>query len=467
MNNKVNIDFNSRAIDVINQLSALFRTVRLHDINNSAVSSSIGKLMSVINELIDLDNEMTLELRGDYFYLNDNRIKYEIKYLSNFNNLAGDFKKLDLGSITVFNKIANAEVRQLVETITGPSSSDDPFSLLVDKMSSVDCIRLEKIKVFANDESLDIRKTVKKNYFRAVSFTKEVMKQIKMGEKVNIKKSKRMMASLVDNIIEQEQIILGMTAMKDYDEYTFRHSLNVSILSAALGLQLGFNRKKLVDLGIVALFHDIGKMKVSDEILNKPTNLNDDEWKIIKMHPVWGISSVLKMRGLDDLTMRTAIAAFEHHMHYNLQGYPKLRVPLNQELFSRIISIADQYDAITSSRVYSRQAMAPDEALRVMMEGSGSTLDPLLLKYFINIVGVYPVGTVVMLDTNELGLVFENNKQSLTRPRVMIITDSKGDSIEEYVVSLMDRNAEGEFERSIIKTVDAGKYRINLAEYML
>ncbi len=266
MNNKVNIDFNSRAIDVINQLSALFRTVRLHDINNSAVSSSIGKLMSVINELIDLDNEMTLELRGDYFYLNDNRIKYEIKYLSNFNNLAGDFKKLDLGSITVFNKIANAEVRQLVETITGPSSSDDPFSLLVDKMSSVDCIRLEKIKVFANDESLDIRKTVKKNYFRAVSFTKEVMKQIKMGEKVNIKKSKRMMASLVDNIIEQEQIILGMTAMKDYDEYTFRHSLNVSILSAALGLQLGFNRKKLVDLGIVALFHDIGKMKVSDEI---------------------------------------------------------------------------------------------------------------------------------------------------------------------------------------------------------
>jgi HD-GYP domain-containing protein (c-di-GMP phosphodiesterase class II) len=424
-------------------------------------------IMAITNELVEMENEVELELRGDYFYLNDNRINYSIKFLANFDNLTKEFRKLGLGSITFLKEVSFADIKRLTESITSSYSSEDPYNAIVEKMTSIDSIMLGKIMEFTEDDSLDIREAVKKKYFSAVSFTRGIMNQIKSSEKVNLKKSKRMVSSLVEHVIEEEQLILGMTAIKDFDEYTFHHSVNVSILSIALGQRLGFSKKTLVDLGIVALFHDIGKMEVPDEILNKPFHLTNDEWKIMHMHPVWGIRSVLKMRGLDDLTIQAAITAFEHHMNYDLKGYPKMRNPIHQDLFSRIVSISDHFDAMTSSRVYSRTAMAPDEALRVMMEGAGSRLDPLLLKFFINLVGVFPIGTVVMLDSKELGLVYDNNKLSISRPRVMIITDNRGNRIKEYVVSLMEKNAEDAYKRSIIKTVDASTYKINLAEFLL
>ncbi len=467
MENNVCIDINSKATDLINKLAVLFRTVQIHDINNVAVVSSVNNLMELTNEMVEMEDQVELELRGDYFYLNDNRIKYSMKFLFNFEHLTKEFRLLGLGSITFFNKVSVADLTLLTEAIVRAYSSNEPYNSIVDEMISSDCIRLGKILEFVEDESLDIKEMVRKKYFSAVSFTQGVMKQIKSGEKVNLKKSKRMVATLVDHVMEQEQLVLGMTAIKDFDEYTFHHSVNVSILSIALGQRLGLSKKALVQLGIVALFHDVGKMDVPDEILNKPVSLTDDEWKIMHMHPEWGILSVLKMRGLDDLTILTALTAFEHHMNYDLKGYPQMRNALNQDLYSRIVSISDNYDAMTSSRVYSRTAMAPDEALRVMMDKAGSRLDPLLLKFFVNLVGVYPIGTMVMLDTNELGLVYDNNKQSISRPRVIIIADNKGNRINEYIVNLMEKNAEDAYKRSIIKTVDASKYKINLAEFLL
>ena len=467
MEHKVCIDFNSKATDLINKLAVLFRTVRLYDMHNVAVISSIKNIMTITNELVGMENEVELELRGDYFYLNDNRINYSIKFLANFDNLTKEFRKLGLGSITFLKKVSVDDMKRLTESITSSHSSEDPYTSIVEKMTSTDSIMLGKIMEFTEDDSLDIRESVKKKYFSAVSFTRGIMNQIKSSEKVNLKKSKRMVASLVEHVIEEEQLILGMTAIKDFDEYTFHHSVNVSILSIALGQRLGFSKKTLVDLGIVALFHDIGKMNVPDEILNKPLHLTNEEWKIMHMHPVWGFRSVLKMRGLDDLTIRAAITACEHHMNYDLRGYPKMRNPIHQDLYSRIVSITDHFDAMTSSRVYSRSEMAPDDALRVMMEGAGSRLDPLLMKFFINVVGVYPIGTVVMLDTNELGLVYDNNKLSISRPRVMIIADNNGNRIKEYVVSLLEKDTEDDYKRSIIKTVDAKTYKINLAEFLL
>jgi len=258
-----------------------------------------------------------------------------------------------------------------------------------------------------------------------------------------------------------------MTAIKDYDEYTYHHSVNVSILSVALGQRLGLNRRMLTELGMVALFHDLGKMEIPNEVLNKPSNFTDDEWKIIRKHPLWGLKAILKIKKFDELTIKSAIVAFEHHMNFDLSGYPKVRKPLELELYSRIVSLSDQYDAMTSARVYSRVPMSPDKALSIMMERAGTQLDPLLFKFFTNMVGVYPIGTLVMLDTKELGLVYESNQIFPSRPRVMIIVDSKGNRIKGATVDLTEKNEQEVFLRSISKTMDPNKYRINLAEYLL
>jgi HD-GYP domain-containing protein (c-di-GMP phosphodiesterase class II) len=293
------------------------------------------------------------------------------------------------------------------------------------------------------------------------------MTKIRSGEKINIKKAKRVVESMVDHILEQENLLVGMTAIKEYDEYTYHHSVNVSILSIALGQRLGLNKKILTELGLVALFHDMGKIDVPSELLNKATNFTEDEWRLIRMHPIWGVKAILKIRGVDTTSVRSSIVAFEHHLNYDLSGYPRVRKYGELDFYSRLVSLADQYDAMTSSRVYSRIPLSPDKALSIMMERAGSQLDPLLFKFFINMVGVFPIGTLVMLDTKELGLVYESNVVFADRPRVLIIIDSNGLRVSGPVVNLTEKDETGRYYRSIVKTLDPNKYKINLAEYLL
>jgi HD-GYP domain-containing protein (c-di-GMP phosphodiesterase class II) len=338
------------------------------------------------------------------------------------------------------------------------------MSDIMEESRSIGIDRLKKIK---EGEEVDARKIIKKTYFNAVSYSKGVMTKIKSGEKVNIKKSKRIVETMVDQLLAEEQLLLSMTAIKDYDEYTYHHSVNVSILSIALGQRLGLSKKVLTELGLTALFHDIGKIEIPYEILNKPTNFSDDEWRLIRKHPVWGVRAILKLRGFDNTTVRSSIVAFEHHMNYDFSGYPKVKKYTELDLYSKIVSLADQYDAMTSARVYSRIPMSPDKALSIMMERAGTQLDPVLFKFFINMVGVFPIGTLMLLNTKELGLVYESDVVFMDRPRVLIIIDNQGNRVKGPVVSLTEKDEKGKYLRSVIKTLDPNKYKINLAEYLL
>ncbi len=453
--------------DLVNQLSVVLRTSHIHDPNNIAVVSVIDKLVPMVNLLVEDERVVSLELRGEFFYINDYRIRYSLEYLLNFDFLIREFKKRELGSITFKDKIAAEQIKVFVRAFIASPFSETPYEVIEEKMANVNNVSVGKLRKIVEEDALEPRKMVKKTYFNAVSFTRGVINKIKGGEKVNIKKAKRVIETMVDHILEEEQLLLGMTAIKDYDEYTYHHSVNVSILSIALGQRLGLNRKTLTDLGMVALFHDIGKMDIPYEVLNKPSNFTDEEWKIIRKHPVWGVKALLKLKKLDPLTTKSAIVSFEHHMNFDLSGYPRASKRFDLDFFSKIVCLADQYDAMTSSRVYSRIPMAPDKALSIMMERSGSQLDPLLFKFFINMVGVFPIGTVVMLNTKELGLVCESNQLFPARPRVMIIIDAKGSRVKGHIVDLTEKNAQDAFVRSITRTMDPNKYKINLAEYLL
>lgn len=455
------------AKDIINQLAVIIRTAQIHDVGNVAVVSAIDRFVASINSLLMEYNVLTLELLGEFFYFNETRVRYAMEYLLNFDFLSREFKRRGLGSITFSGRILAEDIKAFLRAFIASPYSQSPYESLLEGISNIDSISIGPLKKIIEEGDFDIRSVVKKTYFNAVSFTKGVITKIKSGEKVSIKKAKRVVESMVDMILQEEELLLGMTAIKDYDEYTYHHSVNVSILSVALGQRLGLSRKALTELGLVALFHDIGKIEVPPEILNKPTNFNDDEWRVIQKHPLWGVRAVLKLKGLDNTSIRTAIVAFEHHLNYDLSGYPKITRPLNLDFYSRIVSLADQYDAMTSSRVYSRIPMAPDKALSVMMERAGTQLDPLLFKFFINMIGVYPIGTLVLLDTKELGLVYGANPVFQDRPRVLIIIDSNGQRVSGPIVDLTEKGEDGKYLRTIIKTMDPNKYRINLAEYLL
>ena len=161
-----------------------------------------------------------------------------------------------------------------------------------------------------------------------------------------------------------------------------------------------------MELGLAALFHDVGKTNIPKEVLNKPGKFDDDDWKIMKRHPFYGAREILLSKGVDETSIQSAIVALQHHMHCNLSGYPQVNEAPGIDIMTKIVSIADQYDAMTSSRVYSRIPRPPDGALRIMMENGGSQLDPTLMKLFVNLIGVYPIGSLVLLNTREMGLVY-------------------------------------------------------------
>lgn len=455
-----------KTIEIISNLAILLRTSQVHDINNIAVQNLAEKVKGLINEFLKDERLLQIDLVGEFFYANDTRLKYSIEHLLNFDFLSRELKKRNIGTIIFKEQIEPQDIKTFLRAFNASGFSKDPLKTMLDSLKGLKSITVDRLKRVKEGEALDMRKVVKKTYFNAVSFSKGLMNKIKAKETVNIKKAKRIVESMVDLILEEEQLFLGMTAIKDYDEYTYHHSVNVSVLAIALGQRLGLSKKALNELGLAALFHDIGKVEVPLEILNKPTAFTEDEWLIMKKHPVWGVKDLLSLKAPDPVIVRSAIVAFEHHLHFNYSGYPRVRQKQEQDLFSRIVTIADQYDAMTSSRVYSRVPLPPDKALSILIERSGTQVDPLLLKFFIHMVGVYPIGSMVLLNTNELGIVYQSNPAFPDRPRVRIIMDSSGKRIDT-TVDLTERDNEGRFIRNIVKTLDYTKYRINLAEYLM
>ncbi|PIP41980.1 MAG: hypothetical protein COX19_02170 [Desulfobacterales bacterium CG23_combo_of_CG06-09_8_20_14_all_51_8] len=453
-------------IALINQLAVVLRSAEVHHVKNIAVGKAINTFVDQVNEFAADEGDFVLELRGDFFFVNEFRIRYSSEVMINFDYLTRLFRNLELGTIIIkFGAGAN-DILQLTEAVIKAPAAD-PCEAIQQKMSHVSNITVYRLKQVAEEDLLDARKMVKRSYFKAVSFTQGLMHKVQQGEKISIKKAKRMIVSLVDHIIDQEQLLLGMTSIKNYDEYTYHHSVNVSILSVALGQRLGLNMRQLTELGMVALFHDIGKLEIPSYILNKPTRLTDEEWQVIRTHPMEGTRILMKMRHLDFISIRSAIVSFEHHRHFNDAGYPRVKKALPLDLFSRIVSISDQYDAMTSARVYSRTPMSPDRALNLMIKQSGKQLDPLLLQFFLNMIGIYPAGTLVVLDSRELGLVYESNPGFVDRPRILIIADSGGNPVDAVAFDLSEKNGARDYKKSIVRTMDAAKWDINIAQYLL
>ncbi|MDP2972080.1 MAG: HD-GYP domain-containing protein, partial [Deltaproteobacteria bacterium] len=315
----------------------------------------------------------------------------------------------------------------------------------------------------------DSRGVAKKVFFETIGAFKELITHIKGNQHADVRKLKRLVRKAVHLVMEDESILLGMTTIKNYDEYTFNHSVNVAIYSLAMGRRLGFSRGVLSELGITAMLHDIGKSKVPIEILNKPATLNDEEWGLMKKHPLMGVEIVLNLKQLGEVNPKMVVGIFDHHLKSDLSGYPKLFRKKRVSLFGRVIQIADAYDAMTTPRIYKKVPFTPEQALAVMLKERDVNFDSIILKMFIGLVGVYPIGSLVLLDTHEMGIVFKPNPdpQWMDRPQVIFVErDKRGKGMKE-LADLTERNGGNGFKRNIVKALDPNKYHIDIAQYFL
>jgi HD-GYP domain-containing protein (c-di-GMP phosphodiesterase class II) len=227
----------------------------------------------------------------------------------------------------------------------------------------------------------------------------------------------------------------------------------------ALGTYLSLEKPQIAALGMAGLMHDLGKMTVPHEIINKPGKLTDEEWEQVKRHPVEGALILSDIPGVSKLAM---VAAFEHHQH---GGYPKVHGVPQQHLFSQIVAIADAYEALTAARVYYSVQMPADQAIRILIKKRGTVFNSILVKAFVNMIGIFPIGSVLKLDSGEVGLVIHQTRD-LMRPRVLLLSRLDGSEKEAGAeVSLLETTG-GRYKRTAVGTINPYAAKIDIKKYL-
>jgi HD-GYP domain-containing protein (c-di-GMP phosphodiesterase class II) len=454
---------------------AALRAIKLYPVENAAVQRALAELAGLGREIISAEGELEIRTSGEFIYVNATRLRLDLDNYASFSLLLSLCRRSGLG-VQHIDAAATARdwlvFLSLLQTATESEEPEQRYETLLAKLEAAG-IRAFTLGPPAERDEDDNEKTkerAKRTYAQSVAVTKDLMTAVRFGKSPNIKKIKRVVQGIVDQILNEETSLVGLTAIRDYDEYTFTHSVNVCIFSVAIGKRLGLTKLQLYDLGMAALFHDIGKSRVPPEVLNKTEALSDEEWRMIAAHPWMGVLCMFQLRGTQDLHYRAMIVAQEHHMKVDLTGYPRAVRPRQLSVFSKIVAIADGFDAATSRRSYQTTPLNPADVMKEMRDNTRRGMDPVLVKAFVNLTGIYPVGTLVVLDTFEFGLVHATNPiaEMLSRPIVRIVSDDKGNVLfPGYLVDLADRGQDGMFKRTIIKTEQPDRYGIRVGDYFI
>jgi HD-GYP domain-containing protein (c-di-GMP phosphodiesterase class II) len=467
--------------DLVIKIHLLTKLSQIYASNNLALRQFIQESLQTINTLIRREERLSLKILNGDLFLNGQRLRYSVEGAASFKNLLTHWENRQIGEV-VFNQLVDERtligfISTLANLEEGRRENADFFTrqLLNSGISSIDVNPLEISEANAGVtfHVEDQQERAKKVFFGIISAVKGLMvrvDQLMVNEKtqyVDARKLKRLVQKTVNLVLEDDSWLLGMASIKNYDEYTFNHSVNVAIYSLAIGRRLGFSRRTLAELGISALLHDIGKSRIPLEILNKPASLDENEWEVMKKHPLEGVETVLVLKQLGEINARIVFGIFEHHLNNNLSGYPKLFWKKELNLFGQIIRITDTYDAMTTPRIYRKNPYTPEQALGVMWGESGINFNPTLLKIFIGLVGTYPIGSLVLLDTHDLGIVYKCHPRWAARPQVILLAQEEKGYRKKELIDLTKTDEEGRFRWSIIKTLDPSKFHIDIGKYFL
>ena len=384
--------------------------------------------------LLEHKSELEVRILQELIFVNQVRLRHDVANYASFGHVLTTLTQCGIGLLRVSPAVDRREWQIFVSELLLFATRDEDLNSVLQLQQRLDRAGVEHIVIEPPEESegeqLDEerqKKGAKRTYERALAVTKHLIGSTRMGRARNVRKVKRAVQDLIDQVLSNEVTLVGMTNLRDYDDYTFTRSLNVCIFSLAITKRLGFTRRQLFELGMAALCHDIGKAHVPLETLNKVGELTPEEWRSMQSHTYRGALSLFKLREYGEIPFRSMVAAYEHHMRTDLTGYPRSIRARRMSFLSRVVAIADAFDAATSARAYQKR-MTPDEILRLFWEEPERGFDPLLVKALTNLLGIYPVGTCVILDSRELAIVHAANSDAamIHRPVVRVICSADG-----------------------------------------
>ncbi|UCF78027.1 MAG: HD domain-containing protein [Candidatus Eiseniibacteriota bacterium] len=460
---------------LVNQLYVILRIVKIYQPNNASVANALEGFLNVLRSVAGTWENVTIEAMVGCLYVNGVRLKVDVAGYASHRYIVQEMEKFGLRNIIITDRLGIEELRTFAYAVTEIDGGRPGFEQLRSALDEKGISNISITKSTGADSQLDDKRAqgaeerAKKTYHNTIKIVKQIMHSASHFEAVKLRRAKRAVQSIVDSILHDESFLLSLATIKSHDEYTFNHCVNVCIYSVALGQRLGLSKSRLGQLGMAALFHDLGKVEIPWDILNKPEGLNREEWELVKAHTVHGTRLLAKLCRLDEQSLRAIVVAYEHHVNFDLTGYPAVRKDRTIDLFSKIVRITDAFDAMTTSRIYRMIPRNPHDSVLFLVREGGKSFDPHLVRVFVSMTGIYPVGTVLELDTGESAVVVKPSRDAsdIARPSVSIIAGSEGVQCGGEILSLAETDGQGRYLRNVKRVLEADQFGLNVPELLV
>jgi putative nucleotidyltransferase with HDIG domain len=432
------------ADELLRRFAAALRASQLYSKGHPLITRNLGALVAAVESLHGQGSSTVIGVVGEKIIVDDAPSKAD-----GLNSLVRRLKQIGIERITIDRGVTSDELQTLVDAVCTleprPDGEPPAFPALAH-------VRVGRITAGEKGETggTDVA-TFRRLYTEAVSIAQTVWDSAGTESKPDATAARSMIDGLAHAVSQNRSALLALTTLKDYDNYTFTHMVNVSILTMGQARSVGIEGALLREFGMAALMHDIGKVRTPLEILNKPDKLTDDEFAIMKRHVVDGAEI---LRATPDIPALAPVIAFEHHLRLDGTGYPHQVKRASLNLGTMMCSIADVYDAMRSQRAY-QQAFPSDRILAVLKRSDGQQFDQNLVRRFVQLIGIYPVGNMVRLDTGEIAVVVTVYAPDPHRPQVKVVLDRAGTHLDDpYLTNLWEGDKEQGQPTSVVAPID-------------
>ncbi len=410
---------------IVNGFAGACKGLRLYPPRHPSIQSQIERLLHSLQLHLGSRSWFKIGLLEETLFIDDQLFALQTPAIE---VLTGLLQRLQIELLEFHRGLETRELIAFLQILDDPVVSPEDLKEIFERHR----IRHIRLAENAPDEDREPRKI----YGRAMTVVNEIFQDVRLGHIPSSEKARHVVKDMARLTLSDPHALFALSMLKSYDNYTFTHSVNVSVIALAVGRACGLDETELLCIGLGGLLHDIGKLKIDLNIINKPGRLSEQEFSQIMHHPRLGANMVRESEGVSSTVVDIVLG---HHLRYDLQGYPadaRLQGPLKPV---HITAIADCYDAITTLRAYQRP-ITPRQAIAKMLETSGSVLNPDYLNAFVDSLGSYPVGSLVRLASNEVGLVTRVGRDNPEEIELKIVFNARGERLETPELRKVESN---------------------------
>lgn len=419
--------------DLTKVLYSNFKNLMIFSSDHPVVRETLEHLDQKLQEWFRQSQELVIGCVGKNLIIEDVMVDQIFPPIS---QLYGRFKEAKIAKVILSKGLDKEEIGRFLDLLAEKGEIED-----------FEHIRIEEL----GEEGKVGFGTAKRLYKGVIERLKVAFSEATSQGNLPAEQLRQVIGEIIPKMQSDLAPFLAMVNLRTHDDYTFTHATNVAVLTLAMAQSLGIADSEIHELVLGGLFHDIGKLMVPRDVLNKPGRLTVEDMEFIQRHPLDGARFLLSLPNISEIAV---IVTFEHHMKLDGGGYPKLGGVKSPHLYAQILAIADIHDALRTDRPY-REALSPEKAASIIMKMAERELNPDLTRHFFHLMGIYPPGTMVRLDSGEIGVVNRQNPSEPLRPLVKIIYNKDGSPVGPSSVINLGKEGEGrgKFVRTIKKSL--------------